>query len=44
MFGDVMVANVILDRLLHHSNVFVIKGKSYRTKDYADKEGGTREC
>ena len=45
MFEDVMVANVILDRLLHHSNVFVIKGKSYRTKDYADKEGGTRsEC
>lgn len=45
MFGDVMVANVILDRLLHHSNVFVIKGKSYRTKDYADKEGGTLcEC
>lgn len=45
MFGDVMVANVILDRLLHHLNVFVIKGKSYRTKDYADKEGGTRsEC
>ena len=45
MFGDAMVANVILDRLLHHSNVFVIKGKSYRTKDYADKEGGTRsEC
>ena len=44
MFVDAMVANVILDRLLHHSNVFVIKGKSYRTKDYADKEGGTREC
>ncbi|MDY3725327.1 MAG: ATP-binding protein [Candidatus Enterosoma sp.] len=45
MFGDAMVANVILDRLLHHSNVFVIKGKPYRTKDYADKEGGTRsEC
>ena len=42
---DAMVAKVILDRLLHHSNVFVIKGKSYRTKDYADKEGGTRsEC
>ena len=42
---DAMVANVILDRLLHHSNVFVIKGKSYRTKDYADKEGATlSEC
>lgn len=45
MFGDAMVANVILDRLLHHSNVFVTKGKSYQRKDYADKEGGTRsEC
>ena len=27
MFGDAMVANAILDRLLHHSKVFVIKGK-----------------
>ena len=42
MFGDAMVANAILDRLLHHSKVFVIKGKSYRTKDFSEKEGGTR--
>ena len=42
MFGDAMVANAILDRILHHSKVFVIKGKSYRTKDFSEKEGGTR--
>lgn len=33
IFGDVVLANAILDRLLHHSHVFVINGKSYRTKD-----------
>ena len=35
MFGDPMVANAMLDRLLHHSRVFTIKGPSFRTKDYA---------
>ena len=33
IFGDAVLANAILDRLLHHSHVFVINGKSYRTKD-----------
>ena len=33
IFGDIVLANAILDRLLHHSHVFVINGKSYRTKD-----------
>lgn len=33
IFGDVVLANAILDRLLHHSHVFFINGKSYRTKD-----------
>lgn len=33
VFGDVVLANAILDRLLHHSKVFLIKGRSYRTKD-----------
>ena len=28
-----MIANAILDRLLHHSHVISITGKSYRTKD-----------
>ena len=33
IFGDSVLANAILDRLLHHSKVFTIKGRSYRTKD-----------
>jgi len=35
LFGDNMIANAILDRLLHHSHVISITGKSYRTKDIA---------
>ena len=33
LFGDNMIANAILDRLVHHSHVINITGKSYRTKD-----------
>lgn len=33
VFGDNVIANAILDRLLHHSKIFSIKGRSYRTKD-----------
>lgn len=33
LFGDAVLANAILDRLLHHSHIFNIVGKSYRTKD-----------
>lgn len=33
VFGDPVIANAILDRLLHHSKVFSIVGPSYRTKD-----------
>lgn len=33
VFGDSVIANAILDRLLHHSKVFSIIGPSYRTKD-----------
>lgn len=32
-FGDPVLANAILDRLLHHSYVINIVGHSYRTKD-----------
>ena len=38
IFGDSVLANAILDRLLHHSKVFTIKGRSYRTKDIVDEE------
>lgn len=33
IFGDVTIASAILDRLLHHSTVEKITGKSYRTKE-----------
>ena len=33
VFGDTVLANAILDRLLHHSKIFSIVGPSYRTKD-----------
>ena len=34
LFGDPMVANAMLDRLLHHSKVFMITGPSYRTRNF----------
>lgn len=33
VFSDNVLANAILDRLLHHSHVINIKGTSYRIKD-----------
>ncbi len=33
VFGDNVIANAILDRLLHHSTIHKISGNSYRTKD-----------
>ncbi|WP_455906807.1 ATP-binding protein [Peribacillus butanolivorans] len=33
MFGDDVLATEILDRLLHHSVTFNIKGESYRLKE-----------
>ena len=38
IFGDVTLANAILDRLLHHSHIININGKSYRLKDKIGKE------
>lgn len=34
IFFDAVVANAILDRVLHHSHVTAISGKSYRLKDH----------
>lgn len=34
IFYDAVVANAILDRVLHHSHVVSITGNSYRIKDY----------
>ena len=33
VFSDNILANAILDRLLHHSSVININGNSYRIKD-----------
>jgi DNA replication protein DnaC len=33
VFGDVMAAAAILDRLLHYSHVITIKGESYRLRE-----------
>ena len=33
LFGDSMIANAILDRLLHQSHIININGNSYRLKD-----------
>ena len=34
VFYDAVVANAILDQVLHHSKVITITGRSYRVKDY----------
>ena len=36
IFGTPMLAQAILDRLLHHSHVISIKGESYRLKEKLD--------
>jgi hypothetical protein len=33
VFDDSVIAAAILDRLIHHSTIINITGKSYRTKD-----------
>ena len=39
VFSDNVLANAILDRLLHHSSIINIKGNSYRIKDKLDSLG-----
>lgn len=36
VFGDSTIASAIIDRLVHHSVIINIKGKSYRIKDLID--------
>lgn len=38
VFFDPVIANAILDRVLHHAHVVNITGKSYRLKKYTDQE------
>lgn len=37
IFGDPVLANALLDRLLHHSHIINIIGNSYRTKDLVEE-------
>lgn len=43
LFGDNMIANTILDRLVHHSHIVNITGKSYRLKDKIKIDSNTTE-
>lgn len=38
IFVDPVIANAILDRVLHHAHIVQITGKSYRLKDYYTQE------
>jgi DNA replication protein DnaC len=38
VFYDPVIANAILDRILHHAHVVSINGKSYRLKDHFKQE------
>ena len=38
VFGDTMIANAIIDRLLHHATIVTIKGRSYRLQNYYTSE------
>ena len=39
VFYDAIVANAILDRVLHHAHVITISGRSYRLKENIKTEG-----
>ncbi|MGI6402877.1 MAG: ATP-binding protein [Oscillospiraceae bacterium] len=39
VFGDKKLTNAIIDRLIHHSKIISINGKSYRMKDYMETKG-----
>jgi DNA replication protein DnaC len=38
IFGDVVLASAIIDRLVHHAYIFRINGESYRIKDLQNKK------
>ena len=41
VFQDPVIANAIVDRLLHHAHVITINGDSYRTKHLFETGGNT---
>ena len=38
MMGDEIIATAMLDRLLHHTNIFTLEGESYRLSNKKEKE------
>jgi len=38
--GDSVIATAVLDRLLHHSQSFSLKGQSYRMREFKEQKGG----
>lgn len=42
IFGDPLIADAIIDRLLHHATVVTIKGKSYRLQNLLYGDGDTK--
>jgi len=42
IFSDAILASAIIDRVVHHSTVIRINGKSYRTKNIKEKGGESK--
>ncbi|MFI3327358.1 MAG: ATP-binding protein, partial [Clostridia bacterium] len=38
IFGEPIIANAIIDRLLHHANVVTIKGRSFRLQNIFNQD------
>jgi len=43
IFGDAVAVEAMVDRLVHHSHVLVLKGDSYRLKDKQKEVMATTE-
>ena len=41
ILGDTALASALIDRLLHHGDVYYLKGESYRLKDKANSSEST---
>ena len=35
IFGDIVMASAIIDRIVHHASIIKIIGESFRTKDFS---------
>jgi DNA replication protein DnaC len=44
IFGDAVAVEAMVDRLVHHSHVLVLKGDSYRLKDKQQEVTATTEA